>query len=177
MRSLKTSNKQKKKDFYRRVCYEEGPGGYPNPDGSSGNERACALFGKTLVKIVSGSTIRIIVAPTTCNDGEPYTKANDQVCQQLGKTACWSIIAGYGPGSLTRFDPWVVGAVVDHDYREHYADCFRVCAINNECYEKPAEEDSGNVICQTKGGRETISAREKGGWGWGAMCNRYNRYP
>ena len=169
---------KKKKDFYRRVCYEEGPGGYPNPDGSSGNERACALFGKTLVKIFSGGTIRIIVAPTTCNDGEPYTKANDQVCQQLGKTACWSMIAGYGPGSLTRFDPWVVGAVVDHDYREHYADCFRVCAINNECYEKPAEEDSGKVVCRLgNGDRETISAREKGGWGWGAMCNRYNRYP
>ena len=74
---------KKKKDFYRRVCYGGGPGGYPSPDGSGDNETACGLFGKTIVKTASGT----IVAPPTCNDGDPYTKANDQACYAAGKTA------------------------------------------------------------------------------------------
>lgn len=121
------TNKKKKKDFYRRVCYGGGPGGYPMPDTGDDNETACKMFGKTLVKTATGT----IVAPTTCNDGDPYTKANDQACQAAGKTACW----GNGISPDTQFSPWIVGKRrTTFLTGEEFSDCFRVCAINNLCY-------------------------------------------
>ncbi len=128
----------KKKDFYRRVCYGDGPGGYPMPDDGSDNETACAMFGKTLVKTASGT----IVAPTTCNDGDLYTKANDAACQAAGKSACWDEDSSRD----TQFLPWVVGAVKLSDY-EIYSDCFRVCAINDLCYGSSAEVEYKDSVC------------------------------
>ena len=120
----------KKKDFYRRICYGGGPGGYSSPDGSGDNETACVMFGKTLVKTASGT----IVAPTTCNDGDPYTKANDQACKAAGKTACWDKQFSRKESwsnPPTSF-PWLVGEQIGKDKGDD--DCARVCAINNTCY-------------------------------------------
>jgi hypothetical protein len=126
----------KKKDFYKRVCYGSGPGGYPMPDDGSDNETACQLFGKTVVKTASGT----IVAPTTCNDGDPYTKANDQACYAAGKTACWK-----GPSGELAYEflnLWTVGAT--NERAKKYYDpslCWRLCAGADACY-----GDKANIL-------------------------------
>ncbi len=140
----------KKKDFYKRVCYDGAPGGYPSLDDGSDNETACAMFGKTVVKTASGT----IVAPTTCNDGDPYTKANDAACQAAGKSACWDEDSSRD----TQFLPWVVGAVKLSDY-EIYSDCFRVCAINDLCYGSSAEVEYKDSVCEVSNVRTPL-------WAW-----------
>ena len=70
--------KQKKQDFYRRVCYGGGPGSYPSAD----DERACELFGKTIVKTASG----FIVAPTTCNDADVSCTSPDYLHEESKNT-------------------------------------------------------------------------------------------
>jgi hypothetical protein len=133
------TNKQKKKDFYKRICYAGGPFTFPHPD----PERAaslqqplhgsCGLFGKIEVKTADGS----IVAPD-CNDGEPYTKANDPACQAAGKTACWD--KGWSTGDQS--SPWVVGYVQSrydaNKLERRYDNCFRECAVHDQCYSKGA---------------------------------------
>ena len=125
------TNKQKKKDFYRRICYGGGPGSYPSAD----DETACVMFGKTIVKTASGT----IVAPTTCNDGDPYTKANDQACYAAGKTACWDSNVEASRGH----NPWVVGPNAKKSYTELESGqpidfCWRACAVSDACYgDKP----------------------------------------
>ena len=124
------TNKQKKKDFYRRICYGGGPGGYPSAD----DETACVMFGKTIVKTASGT----IVAPTTCNDGDPYTKANDQACYAAGKTACWDSNVEASRGH----NPWVVGITKLSAYQGVEVSakdfCWRFCAGSDACYgDKP----------------------------------------
>ena len=120
------TNKQKKKDFYRRVCYDGGPGGYPSAD----DERACELFGKTIVKTASGT----IVAPTTCNDGDPYTKANDQACYAAGKAACWRGAIKDGSnrwvGTPDDLNHWVVTSNTENVWPF----CWRFCAASDACY-------------------------------------------
>jgi len=104
---------------------------------------ACAMFGKTVVKTASGT----IVAPTTCNDGDPYTKANDAACQAAGKTACWD----EGSPSDTQFSPWVVGTRSFGSDVE-FDDCFRVCAINNLCYlNTPTPSRAASYGCRLNG--------------------------
>jgi hypothetical protein len=148
------TNKQKKKDFYRRVCYGGGPGGYPMPDDGSDNETACELFGKTIVKTASGT----IVAPTTCNDGDPYTKANDQACYAAGKTACWDSNVEDSRGH----NPWVVGTVgtnvLGASDNPIYDFCWRFCAASDACYgDKPyvlADFPVGHICKQVEGSSE-----------------------
>jgi hypothetical protein len=120
-------NKKKKHDFYKRICYEGGPFTFPDPDPKSEANGNCKMFGKIELKRADGA----IVAPTTCNDGDPYTKANDQACQDAGQTACW----GKGSSSDTQFSPWVVGTRSSKLFNAEFDDCFRVCAINNLCYQ------------------------------------------
>ena len=97
------------------------------PDTGDDNETACKMFGKTLVKTASGT----IVAPTTCNDGDPYTKANDQACYAAGKTACW----GEAEDRFSPLNHWVVGEVqVDPQIAASFYPCWRVCAISDACY-------------------------------------------
>lgn len=128
------SDSKKKKDFYRRICYAGGPFTFPHPDPEDATQshetrdQSCDVFGKIEVKLEDGS----IVASTTCNDGDPYTKANDQACQAEGKTACWD----KGWSNSDQSSPWVVG-----DYAwsggwnaPGYTSCFRDCAIKDQCY-------------------------------------------
>ena len=125
------TNKQKKKDFYRRICYGGGPGSYPSAD----DERACELFGKTIVKTASGT----IVAPTTCNDGDPYTKANDQACYAAGKAACWRGAIKDGSnrwvGTPDDLNHWVVTS----NTKNVWPFCWRFCAVSDACYGDKAD--------------------------------------
>jgi hypothetical protein len=123
-------NKKKKHDFYKRICYEGGPFTFPDPDPKSEANGNCKMFGKIELKRADGA----IVAPTTCNDGDPYTKANDQACKAAGKTACWDKQFSRKESwsnPPTSF-PWLVGEQIGKDKGDD--DCARVCAINNTCY-------------------------------------------
>ena len=149
------TNKQKKKDFYRRICYGGGPGSYPSAD----DERACELFGKTIVKTASGT----IVAPTTCNDGDPYTKANDQACYAAGKTACWDSNVEDSRGH----NPWVVGASIltaREERWDHYPYdfCWRACAVSDACY-----GDKPYILANFPVGHICKQVRQQATWGAG----------
>ena len=134
------------------------------PDDGTDNETQCELFGKTVVKTASGT----IVAPTTCNDGDPYTKANDQACYAAGKTACWDSNVGYSGGLY----PWVVGRTMDdpEDITHDLTFCWRFCAASDACYgDKPyvlADFPVGH-ICKQVG---DSWARRKA---WGLLASWY----
>ncbi len=72
------TNKQKKKDFYRRVCYDGGPGGYLNPyEYGSSNPVICRMFGKNVVELADGSFIVKDEPPVTVED-EPSVTVEDE---------------------------------------------------------------------------------------------------
>ena len=88
------TNKQKKKDFYRRVCYVGGPGGFLSPEDGSSNPVICRLFGKNVVELADGSFIVVEKEP----EGEGTNVLGD---------------ASSGGGSITeRFPPGTLWTTV-----------------------------------------------------------------
>ena len=132
---------QKKKDFYRRICYAGGPFTFPHPDPEGAAslqlplDQSCDVFGKILD---FGYNMKRLSQLIECNDGEPYTNANDPACQAAGKTACWD--KGWSTGDQS--SPWVVGYVQSrynaNKLERRYDNCFRECAVHDQCYFKGA---------------------------------------
>ena len=86
----------------------------------------------------------------TCNDGDPYSNENDELCQRLGQNACWTRGIDYPADS----NPWVVGSP---NYIEGAA-CYRKCAapgfqFESTCFEFVwfANQVAYNVRCNAPG--------------------------
>ena len=86
----------------------------------------------------------------TCNDGDPYSNENDELCQRLGQNACWTRGIDYPADS----NPWVVGSP---NYIEGAA-CYRKCAAPGFQFESTcfgsvwfAYPVANNVRCNAPG--------------------------
>ena len=65
------TNKKKIKDFYRRICYVGGPGGYLNHEVHASNPLFCGALGMIVVEVADGSFIVVGEPPVTVEDEPP----------------------------------------------------------------------------------------------------------
>ena len=77
---------------------------------------------------------------TSCLEGMPYTKDNDQACQEKGLHACWNRDTAYNT------NPWVAGKISG---LWEYSDCTRVCAVNNTCWGVWPKPEHEELTCKT----------------------------
>ena len=107
------ANNQKKKDFYRRICYVGGPGGYLSPEDGSSDPVICRLFGKNVVELADGSFIVEDEPPVTeklqSDLGTPWVPGkmleNDSPCW-CNNAKCLSYPA-WQPGTSSAH--WIAG--------------------------------------------------------------------
>jgi len=108
-----TTNKQKKKDFYRRVCYVGGPEGYLSPDDGSSIQLSY-YCSKNVVELADGS-VTVEGEPSVTEKlqsdlGTPWVPGkmtmNDSPCWcTTGKCLSYPAFEGHGTPSKS----WIAG--------------------------------------------------------------------
>ena len=115
------TNKKKIKDFYRRICYVGGPGGYLNHEVHASNPLFCGALGMIVVEVADGSFIVVGEPPVTVEDepsvkddahplGTPWVPGkmtmNDNPCWcTTGKCLSYPAFEGHGTPSKS----WIAG--------------------------------------------------------------------
>jgi hypothetical protein len=108
------TNKKKIKDFYRRICYVGGPGGYLNHEVHASNPLFCGALGMIVVEVADGSFIVVGEPPVTeklqSDLGTPWVPnkmtMNDSPCW-CTTGQCLSYPAFEGDGTPSK--SWIAG--------------------------------------------------------------------